>query len=304
MINLMTRVGGIKMQTPVYNASGPLTKNYENLQRLKCGAILSKTSTLEPKSGNLNPRIKIINTCALNSVGLDNRGIMYYANLKFDSPYIISILADPDTIEQMLDIIHDKDNVVSIELNFGCPNIESMGGYDHKLIDNVLQKIQNKFNKPIGIKLPPYYSKSHAEKIIKTICKYHVSYITTINTVGNAFMCDDMKAAIRANNGFGGLSGKAIKYIALGNIRMINELLKEYHRPDIDIVGVGGVWNGQDAFDMILCGASAVQVGTCHLIEGSSCFERITRELETIMLVRGYTNIEQFKGKIKIYPKL
>lgn len=308
MIDLTTRVGKMtdKLRFPVYNASGPLTKNYQNLQAIeesKSGAILSKTSTIFPRSGNPHPRLKIMDKCCLNSNGLDNHGIEYYAGLRFRIPYIVSILADPDTIEQMLDTCN-RDNVNAVELNFACPNIGSMGGYDHKIIDQVLQKINFNKLKPIGVKLPPYYNVSHLDQVIETICKYQVSFITSINTVGNGFMCDDEEAGIAPNQGLGGLSGQCIKYIALGNIRMISELLKRYHRPDIDIVGVGGVGSGRDVFEMILCGASAVQVGTCHLIEGPGCFGRIIQELETIMQEKGYKNINQFKGKIKMRSKL
>jgi dihydroorotate dehydrogenase (fumarate) len=310
MIDLTTHIGTMKLQSPIYNASGPLTKNYANLQQIdssKSGAVLSKTCTIKARKGNAHPRLKIIekDKCCLNSDGLDNHGIEYYANLKFKSPYIVSILANENTIEQMFQILCDKDNVCSIELNFACPNIGFITGYDHKIIDNTLQKIEKLNNfKPVGIKLPPYYNMMHVDKIIETICKYKVSYVTTTNTVGNAFICDDEYAAILPNNGLGGLSGSCIKYIALGNVRMISELLKKYNRHDINIIGVGGVTSGKDAFEMILCGASAVQVGTCHLIEGPSCFERIIQELKDIMQTKCYTNLEQFKGKIRLRSRI
>lgn len=82
---------------------------------------------------------------------------------------------------------------------------------------------------------------------------------------------------------------------------MIYQLLQTYGRGDIDIVGVGGIFTGKDAFEMLLCGAKAVQVGTCHWVEGSACFERIERELLTIMDKKGYKSIEEFRGKLKSY---
>ena len=72
---------------------------------------------------------------------------------------------------------------------------------------------------------------------------------------------------------------------------------------DIDIVGVGGVASGTDAFELILCGAKAVQVGTKHWTEGPSCFERISNELKTMMIEKGYSSIENFRGKLKPYQK-
>lgn len=75
-------------------------------------------------------------------------------------------------------------------------------------------------------------------------------------------------------------------------------------RKDIDVVGVGGVRTGRDVFEMILCGASAVQVGTCHWIEGPKCFERIAMELKkNMMQIKGYATIEEFRGKLKPWAK-
>ena len=90
-----------------------------------------------------------------------------------------------------------------------------------------------------------------------------------------------------------------MKPIALSNVRMLYTLLRERGRGDIDIVGVGAVYSGKDAFELILCGASAVQVGTCHWTEGSACFSRIANELGDIMSSKGYSSIQDFKGKLK-----
>ena len=97
----------------------------------------------------------------------------------------------------------------------------------------------------------------------------------------------------------GGLSGKAVKHTALANVRMMRTLLDE----DIDVIGVGGVSTGADAFEMILCGAAAVQVGTCHWSEGPSCFDRICKELELIMIEKGYSCIKDFQNKLKPWSK-
>ena len=85
---------------------------------------------------------------------------------------------------------------------------------------------------------------------------------------------------------------------------MFYKKLKEYGREDIDIVGVGGIGNGKDAFEMILCGAKAVQLGTIYWNEGPSCFSRIANELREIMRIKGYTSIEDFRGKLKPYYEL
>ena len=88
-----------------------------------------------------------------------------------------------------------------------------------------------------------------------------------------------------------------MKYTALANVRQLSTLL----RPSIDIIGVGGISSGMDAFEMILCGAKAVQIGTKHWKEGSVVFDRVAGELEEIMRRKKYTSIEQFRGKLKPY---
>eukprot|EP00959_Pyramimonas_sp_CCMP1952_P279910 5852224-Pyramimonas_sp.AAC.2 len=102
---------------------------------------------------------------------------------------------------------------------------------------------------------------------------------------------------IKPKGGFGGLGGAYVKPVALANVRQFSQLLRD----DIDVVGVGGVTSGTDAFELILCGAKAVQVGTKHWSEGASCFTRIANELQAIMESKGYTSIEDFRGKLKEY---
>lgn len=300
MSKLNTSIGGIKLASPILNASGPLTKNWHHLKRIDqsaSSAVLSKTCTIKPKTGNFGPKLQIIDEAiSLNADGLENHGIHYYKELKFLKPYIVSIHGDPKAMFQMLQILASKDNVCGVEVNLSCPNIDHNA---HFHIREILEQITRAFHKPFGLKFPAFYSLADIENIIKMVVKYPVGWITAINTLGNAFLCDNEQALILPNNGFGGLGGRGLKPIALGNIRMIWLLLQKYNRMDIDIIGVGGVESGQDVFDMILCGASAVQVGTRHLIEGSKCFQRILDELITIMNKKQYQDISAFKGKIQ-----
>ena len=131
--------------------------------------------------------------------------------------------------------------------------------------------------------------------------KHILSYAASINTIGNALAVDyhAEMPSVRANNGYAGLSGPAVKHTALANVRQMRELLDDA----IDVVGVGGVQSGRDAFEMILCGARAVQVGTCHWTEGPKCFDRISDELREIMEERGYGKVDDFRGKLKEWSK-
>ena len=99
---------------------------------------------------------------------------------------------------------------------------------------------------------------------------------------------------IRPKNGFGGIGGEYIKPTALANVHAFYQRLK----PEIQIIGTGGVLTGRDAFEHILCGASMVQIGTTLHKEGVSAFERITAELKAIMEDKGYASLEDFRGKL------
>merc|ERR1712046_315035 len=106
-------------------------------------------------------------------------------------------------------------------------------------------------------------------------------------------------AMISPKKGFGGLGGGFTKQVALANVRQLSQLLA----PEIDVVGVGGVATGMDAFELLLCGASAVQVATQHWIEGPTCFDRIAGELESIMRRKGYKTVADFRGKLKEFDR-
>jgi dihydroorotate dehydrogenase (fumarate) len=326
---LSTVIAGIPLDSCIYNASGPRTGSIEALNKIgesNSGAILSKSATLIQQEGNPLPRF--VNKIylgedyaegSLNSEGLPNLGINYYIGeealtnmAKFSKPYIVSIsgLSLDDNLT-MINKILSITNVSAIELNLACPNIPGKPNiaYDFEQMEEVLSKVsklQGISSKPLGIKLAPYFDFPHVVKVVEIILKYPViRYIVSINTIGNALMVDVEKecALIMPKGGFGGLGGGFVKPTALANVRMLTEILRDKGRSDIDVVGVGGIRNGRDAFEMILCGAKAVQVGTCHWTEGAGCFKRISEELMEIMKSKGYNSIEDFRGKLKTYVK-
>jgi dihydroorotate dehydrogenase len=160
-------------------------------------------------------------------------------------------------------------------------------------------------NKPVGVKLAPYFDMPHFDMAATLLAKYPIAFVVCVNAIGNALFVDvdTESACIAPKGGYGGLGGGYVKQTALANVKKISEGLATHGRSDIDVVGVGGVSTGADAFELILCGACAVQVGTCHWTEGAPCFARITHELEDIMRAKGYNRIEDFRGKLKPYVK-
>lgn len=230
---------------------------------------------------------------------------------QFSKPYIVSLsgLSLEDNVIMIKKAL-EKPSVAGIELNLACPNIpgKPVIAYDFEQLESVLATvtaIPNLKSKPFGVKLAPYFDMLHFDRAISILSKYPIQFVVTTNTIGNCLFvdADNECASIAPKGGLGGLGGGYIKPVALANVRMISQKLIEYNRTDIDVIGVGGVSTGRDAFELILCGAKAVQVGTCHWTEGPVCFERISEELIDIMRTKGYTSIEDFRGKLKAYTK-
>ena len=320
MASLNTSVGGVALDCCVYNASGPRTGNVAPLKKIgesRAGAVLSKSATLVEQTGNPLPRymevaVGDVFAASINSEGLPNAGIDYYISEEvvsairdLNKPYFVSLsgLSLRDNLE-MLGRAMKVEHIAAIELNLACPNIPGKPtmAYDFEQMDEVLKQVcaHPLFgNKPLGVKLAPYFDMPHFERAASILNKFPIKYVVCTNTIGNALVVDaeNEQAVIKPKGGFGGLGGAYVKPVALANVRQLSQLLRD----DIDVVGVGGVASGKDAFELILCGAKAVQVGTTHWSEGASCFTRIANELQAIMESKGYKSIEEFRGKLREY---
>ena len=221
-------------------------------------------------------------------------------------PYIISVAGL--TLQDNIQIITDLRNtaVDSIELNLSCPNIvgKSQVAYDPETMELYLRKIFDindhcTETNPIhmlGIKLSPYFDHEQFVRCADIVKEFPVKYVTCINSIGYGLIVDTdtERTVICPNAGHGGIGGKVVLPIALSNVRKFRQRL-----PDrIDVVGCGGVTNGNEVFQHILVGATAVQVGTQLMREGVGVFSRLNKELVSIMRSKGYTNIADFRGKL------
>ena len=325
---LATSVGGLPLDCCVYNASGPRTGSVEALSRIgssAAGAVLSKSCTLARQDGNPLPRAVSDlplgeGRCggSFNSEGLPNLGVDYYtcketveALAQFGKPYIVSLsgLSLEDNLV-MLARAMDSPGVSAVELNLACPNIpgKPIIAYDFEEMDRVLAAVTSlpcAGNKPLGVKLAPYFDVPHFDLAAEILAKHPIRFVTTTNTIGNALFvdADNECSVIAPKGGLGGLGGGFIKHTALANVRLLSQKLAERGRADLSVVGVGGVSSGRDAFELILCGASAVQVGSCYWTEGPGCFARIAEELRVLMEAKGYRSIEDFRGKLKAHTR-
>ncbi len=234
-----------------------------DLSRL--GGIVPKTVTLAPRPGNAPPRTVETTAGLLNSIGLDNDGIDEFLMQKL--PYlqtlgtkiILSIAAkNPDECPLFGEKIAPHQNAIdAIELNVSCPNVS--GGVDFatntKLCEYIVTKMRHATQLPLFVKLSP--NVWNIGDIAKAAEVGGADGISAINTcLGLAVDWRNKKP--RLNNGFGGLSGPAIKPIALRCVRQI------YQAVNIPIIGIGGIETIDDAMEFFVTGASAIQVGTAN----------------------------------------
>ena len=308
MSSTKTQIAGVSLPSYVFNASGPNDVTLAELEAIGqsgSSAIVMKSCTIEPRDGNETPRYVDVPLGSINSMGLPNLGYRKYVEFipglrRHGKPVIASLAGmQPSDIPVLVDAFLASD-VDLIELNLSCPNLKGKPqiAYDFEMTDAILKDVCKKLTKPFGLKLPPYFDPVHWEQAATIFKKYPIDFLTCINSVGNTLIIDGEteKPLIKPKGGFGGLGGDFVKPVALANVRAFSQLLGD----KMSIIGVGGIKSGMDAFEFLLCGADAVQVGTVFMKEGPACFGRIDRELGEIMKRKGYKSIAETKGKLKV----
>ena len=307
MIDLSTTVAGVRFPTCLMNAAGARCVTREELEQLgksSAGAIVTKSMTPNPREGNPGPRYVGFDGGSINSMGLPNLGYQAYAQLipelrRFQKPIVASVagLTEDDFLTVAKTINTVKPDL--IECNLSCPNIPGKPqiGYDVQASEGLLLKLREVISVPMGVKLPPYFDPVHHEMMAGVLNRVGVAFLSVINSVGNGLVVDTVteSVVIKPKGGFGGLGGKIIKPVALANVRAFSKLFKG----TLPIIGTGGVVTGTDVFEHLLCGASAVQIGTTLMEEGLGAFERIERELQSILEQKGYDSVLACRGMLK-----
>ncbi len=303
-----TSIAGVKLDSFVFNAAGPrdvIEQEIEIIAKSSSSAVVMKSCTIGPRKGNEEPRYVDIPYGSINSMGLPNLGYKSYLEIssrlkkKFSKPIVASVAGLCEEDYTVMVEAFQKSYVDLIEVNLSCPNIKGKPqvAYDFEQSEKIIRNVSSiKGKKPLGLKLPPYYDFIHHQQMAEIIKIYPIKFVTLINSIGNALFIDADKEAvvIKPKNGFGGLGGHYIKPVALANVRKFYELL-----PQIDIIGCGGIYSGKDAFEYLLAGASAIQLGTVFMQEGPKCFGRIDSELDKIMEKKEYKSINEVKGRLR-----
>ena len=308
MPSLRTQIAGFSFDNCLMNAAGVACMTVEELEEVRqsaAGSFVTKTATLEARTGNPEPRYRDVPLGSINSMGLPNQGIDYYLDyllsLQESQPertFFLSLVGmSPDETHTLLKKVQNSGFKGITELNLSCPNVPGKPqiAYDFETTERILGEAFSYFDKPLGIKLPPYFDIVHFDQAAEVFNRHPLKFVNCVNSIGNGMYIEDESVVIRPKNGFGGIGGEYIKPTALANVHAFYQRLN----PSIQIIGTGGVYTGRDAFEHILCGASMVQIGTALHQQGVEVFERVSLGLKAIMAKKGYEKLEDFKGKLK-----
>ncbi len=297
---LQTELCGIKLNTPIFAASGTFGfgeefESFVDLKRL--GGVMVKCITLKPRRGNDGVRITETPAGMLNAIGLENPGVDAFLNkilprIKDKMNVIVNISGSSVEDYAKLAKLLDVDGVKAIELNISCPNVKDGGiifGTDETQAARVTHAAKNATRKPVIVKLSP--NVTDITKIALAVESAGADCLSMINTLmGMEINIHTWRPTI--GNITGGLSGGAVKPVALRMVWQTAQVVK------IPIIGMGGIRNAADAAEFFLAGASAVAVGTANFAEPAVTMT-IADDLETYLRSCGLKNIRDLVGKLK-----
>jgi dihydroorotate dehydrogenase (NAD+) catalytic subunit len=268
-VDLRVNLGGIALRNPVLTASGTFGYGTEfapflDLRRL--GGIVSKSLTLEPRTGNLPHRIAETQGGMLNAIGLENVGVEVFLREKLPAlhPGVVVVASvfgtEVESYAEASKRLAASDRVAGLEINASCPHVKSGGiefGQNPKLLAELVRATRRASQKPLLVKLSPNVT-SIAE--MARVCEGEgADALSLINTL-QALDVDVETRRPVLRNVLGGLSGPAIRPVALRMVWQASRAVK------IPICGIGGIMTAEDAAKFLICGATAVQVGTANYL--------------------------------------
>ena len=293
---------GIEMKNPVTVASGTFGygrefQDFIDLNRL--GAIITKGTSLKPRPGNKAPRICETASGMLNSIGLQNPGVEYFAEVdlpflrKFDTKIIVN--ACGSTIEEYVELckILNTLDIDGVELNLSCPNVKAgclAFGTTYEGVKNVTSQVRKVLDKPLIVKLTPNVTDITAPA--KGAEDAGADAISAINTLLGMKIDINKRAPILANN-TGGLSGPAIKPVA---VRCVYQIAQSVNIP---VMGLGGIMNGEDAIEFMIAGASTISIGAGNFVDPTVAVKTIDG-IENYMKKNKIEDLKEIIGSIKM----
>lgn len=308
MVSTSVTLCGIPLDNPVMAASGTFGYGYEfaELYDINClGSFSFKGTTLEPRFGNPTPRIAECTSGMINAVGLQNPGVDgVLANelprLKacFHKPVMANVSGfSVDEYAEACQKLDPEPQIGWFEVNISCPNVHGGGmtfGTSPEAAAEVTAAVKKVTTKPVLIKLSPNVTDIAA--IAKSCEDAGADGISLINTLLGMRISLKTRKPVLANK-MGGFSGPAIFPVALRMVYQVYEAVK------IPIVGMGGVHSAEDVIEMMLAGATAVQVGACNLVEPFAC-RNIVGDLPLVMEKYGIQSLNEIIGGAHKWEKM
>jgi dihydroorotate dehydrogenase (NAD+) catalytic subunit len=301
--SLQVSLCGLTLKNPVLAASGTFGYGVEfqsHLDLNELGGFVVKGLSREPMDGNAPPRIWEAEAGMINSIGLQNIGVRAFISEK------LPVLAGLRTavfanvfgyaIEDYVEVVRALEaahGIAGYELNVSCPNTKHGGIYfssDPALLGEVVTAVKAIAKRPVIVKLSPNVAR--IEPLAKAAEQAGADAISLVNTFVSLAV-DARKRRPRIGAGFGGLSGPAIKPIAL---RMVYEAAKAVRIP---VIGIGGVASGEDAAEFLVAGATAVEAGTANFWDPRATL-RIARELEQFLREERVADVRELIGTLKL----
>ena len=271
MVQTAVQIGALRLKNPVLTASGTFGYGLEfadfiDLNRL--GGFVVKGTTLMPRQGNDYPRMAETTGGMLNCVGLQNKGVDYFAEHIYpqikdiDAAAIVNVSgSSPEDYAACAEKVAALDRIPAIELNISCPNVHDGGmafGVTCAGAASVVRAVRAAYPKTLIVKLSP--NVTDIAEIARAVEAEGADSVSLINTL-MGMSVDIERRCSRLSIGTGGLSGPCVKPIAL---RMVHQVAKAVRIP---VIGLGGIMNAHDAIEFLMCGATAVQIGTANFID-------------------------------------
>ncbi len=271
MASLSVNIHNLKLKNPVMTASGTFGYGLEFADFVpleEIGGIIVKGTTLEPREGNDYPRMAETPQGMLNCVGLQNKGVDYfckniYPQIKdIDTNMIVNVSGhSPESYAECAARIGELDGIPAIELNISCPNVKDGGmafGVTCEGAASVVRAVRQAYGKTLIVKLSP--NVTNVTDIARACEAEGADAVSLINTLmGMAVDIEKRKPLLSIRTG--GLSGPCVKPVAL---RMVYDVA---HAVKIPVVGLGGISCATDAIEFLMCGATAVEIGTANFID-------------------------------------
>jgi dihydroorotate dehydrogenase (NAD+) catalytic subunit len=306
-VGLAVTTGGVSFRNPILTASGTFGygKEFENLTDLGAiGGLVTKGISPAPRFGNATPRICETASGMLNSIGLENVGVEGFASDKL--PYLrtcgtrVLVNFFGVTFDEYIDCgerLARLDGVDALEMNVSCPNIKAGGiefGTEPRVLGDLVRQCRAAIQKPLWIKLTP--NTADIVALAKACADNGADGLSIINTI-TGMAIDARTRRPKIATVFGGLSGPAIKPIAL---RMVYQVRRA--GVPLPISGIGGIQDATDAIEFFLAGASTVQIGTQSFVDPDAS-GRIVRDLETRLRADGISDVQELVGALRTDPK-